>query len=212
MAAIQIERDARTNGVEYFDPDETLITALKRAIAHQQDLVVSVKEQGELLVLASRGEYFSFFKDAETFFTMPADEVNFSVLSEKDSPRPSADTTGRSLNELLWQVAHFSSNGRLMAGCYRDDVVELNAWPNLSRLPHTPNATRIASLLASHPTSITFAARLLKIEPSELYQFYSAAHCAGLAKAINRKAEEPLLEPHRQQNLLSALWGKITRL
>lgn len=82
-------------------------------------------------------------------------------------------------------------------------------WPNFTRLPQTPNSLRIAALLVQHPTSVTLAARLLKIEREELYQFYSAARCAGLARAVNRKPEEPKLAPHRHQTLLAALLNKI---
>ena len=99
-----------------------------------------------------------------------------------------------------------------MEGCYRDDVVELPHWPNLSRLSMTPNTIRLCALLTRHPTSILLAGRLLKIESPELYQFYSAARCAGLARPVNRKAEEPKLEPYRDRNLLSRLVARIAGL
>jgi hypothetical protein len=54
--------------------------------------------------------------------------------------------------------------------------------------------------------------RLLKVTPEEMYQFYSAARASGIARPINRQPEEPKLEPHRNQTLLSSLLSKIARL
>ncbi|VAW60185.1 hypothetical protein MNBD_GAMMA08-2181, partial [hydrothermal vent metagenome] len=108
-----------------------------------------------------------------------------------------------------WMAGFYASNGRLMMGSYRNDVVELLHWPNLTRLPSTPNTMGIASLLSSCPTSITLAHRFLGIELSEIYQFYAAARCAGITRIVNRAPEEPSFKPHRNQPLLSMLLDKI---
>jgi hypothetical protein len=146
------------------------------------------------------------------FITASPARLKVNILAAGDHRIPEATKVGRNIDELMWQAAFYASEGRLMQGCYRDDVVELAYWPNLSRLPHTPNSMRIAALLTRHPTSIFFATRLLKVEPAEMYQFYSAARAAGLARPINRAVEEPKLEPHRNQSLLSSLLKKIAGL
>jgi hypothetical protein len=206
MSALStLEQDARTAGVPYFDPDDYLINAIRRATAHGQDLRVSADGFGELVVASGRGEYFTSIGDMAAFCRLPVNRLRVSVDSRGAAP----SGTGRNIDELMWSAAFHASDGRLMLGCYRDDVVELRHWPNFTRLPHTPNSLRIAALLVQHPTSVTLAARLLKIEREELYQFYSAARCAGLARAVNRKPEEPTLAPHRHQTLLAALLNKI---
>ncbi|TGX51013.1 hypothetical protein DIT72_02990 [Marinobacter orientalis] len=113
------------------------------------------------------------------------------------------------MDELMWQTAFYVSKGRLMEGCHWNDVVQLDYWPNLTRLPATPDIFRILALFYKHPTSIFFASRLLKVPAGEMYQVYSAARAAGFARAINRKPEEPRLEPHRSQTLLSSLLSKL---
>lgn len=200
-----LEQDARTAGVPYFDPDDYLINAIRRATANGQDLHVSADGLGELLIASSRGEYFTSVNDMAALCRLPIARLRISVDHRGAVPI----TTGRNIDELMWTAAFHASDSRLMLGCYRDDVVELRHWPNFTRIPHTPNSLRIAALLVQHPTSVTLAARLLKIEREELYQFYSAARCAGLARAVNRKPEEPKLAPHRHQTLLSALLNKI---
>lgn len=211
-AVVEAKNDARTAGIDYFNPDDYLITTLRRAMANQQDIHLEVKGLGELLMLSSRGEYFAYIADMAAFITAPLALTRLTILAAGDHRIPAATQVGRNIDELMWQAAFYASQGRLIEGCYRDDVVELEFWPNLSRLPHTPNSMRIAALLSRHPTSIFFASRLLKVEPAEMYQFYSAARIAGFARAINRTPEEPKLEPHRNQSLLSSLLKKIAGL
>lgn len=198
--------------VDYFDPDETLITIIKRAVVNSQDILLKLDGVGELLLLASRGEYFSQVSDELSFFASPVADIDITILAKGDHRLPSTETIGRNCDELMWKAAFYNSKGRLMQGCSPVDMVELEHWPNLSRLPHTTNAPRIAALLSGHPTTIAFAARLLRIAPVEVYQFYSAARCAGLARPVNRTPEEPKLEPHRHQTLLSALLKRISDL
>jgi hypothetical protein len=204
--------DVRTAGVDYFNPDEYLLNTLRRATANGQDLYIEVDGIGELLMLSNRGEYFAFVTDMAAFLTTPPDRCKLTILGENDQRIPGEEIIGRNIDELMWEAAFHASKGRLMEGCYRDDVVELLHWPNLSRLSHTPQAMRIAALLTRHPTSIYFAMRLLKVTPEEMYQFYSAARASGIARPINRQPEEPKLEPHRNQTLLSSLLSKIARL
>lgn len=206
------ELDARTTGVAYFDPEDYLINILRRATANKQDLLIELDGVGEIIMLSSRGEYFGFATDMAEFCTAPVDRYVITTLEEGHLRMPGKDMVGRNIDELMWQATFYASEGRMIEGCYRDDVVELDLWPNLSRLPHTPSAMRIAALLSRHPTSITFATRLLKVEASEMYQFYSAARVAGFARAINRAPQEPKLEPHRHQSLLSSMLKKIAGL
>jgi hypothetical protein len=203
---------ALTEGVEYFDPERYVIDIVRRAVVNRQDIRVSADGLGEVVILGGRGEYFPRVSDMARFCAMPFEQFTVEVLKRPDDRLPPAEVIGSHLDELLWTAAFHASRGRLMAGCYRDDVVQLAHWPNLSRLPRTPHAIQISALLTRYPTSVTLAGRLLGIERTELFQFYSAARCAGVARALNRKAEEPRLQPHRNKNLLSLLFGKIADL
>lgn len=211
-AVAELHDDVRTAGVEYFDPDDHLLTTMRRASANAQDLHIEIKDLGSLTQLTSRGECFLQSNDLPRFFSTSPDACKLTILDADDPRIPTTNNIGRNIDEMMWHAAFYASGGRLMRGCYRDDVVELEYWPNLTRLPHTPNAIRIASLLLRHPTSVTLASRLLKVDTAELYQFYSAARAAGFARAVNRTPDEPKLEPHRNQTLLSSLLKKIAGL
>ncbi len=211
-AATSLESDARTAGVDYFEPDHYLLGTLRRAVANQQDIYIEAGQHGELLLLSSRGEYHSTHNEPSQLLTLAPSEVKVTTLDGNKAEMFASGRVGRNIDELLWQAAYYASEGRMMSGIYRDDVVELEYWPNFSRLPHTSNSMRIAALLSRHPTSIHFATRLLKVDQAEMFQFYSAARAAGFARAINRKVEEPKLQPHRNQTLLSSLLKKIAGL
>jgi len=194
-----------------FSPDDYLINIINRAVKNNQDIHISIPSIGNVIVQSSSGEYFDNTENLQQFCTYPAADYKVSILNRKDLVLDDARVS-RSIDELLWIAGFHISAGRLMEGCYRDDVVELMHWPNLTRIPTTPNTMRLASLLSHHPTSITLAQHFLRIDREEAYQFYTAARCAGLARSVNRVAEEPPLKPHRNQALLSLLLNKITRI
>jgi hypothetical protein len=211
-AVVAHRREALTEGVEYFDPGHHLIDIVRRATANRQDIIVSAEGVGHLILLSTRGEYFPSVSDLALFCKVPADRFKVEVLKQGDGRLPAAGYIGSNIDELMWCAAFHVSEGRLMEGCYRDDVVQLSVWPNLTRLPRTPNSIRLSALFTRYPTSITFAGRMLGIDRAEMFQFYSAARCAGFARALNRKPEEPALQPHRNKSLLSLLLGKIADL
>lgn len=196
---------------EYFDPDNSLISSIKRAVANKQNVVIEVEGVGKLTVLTQRGEYFLSAGELEMFCMADASLLRVTVLKD-DLEKVFPKQIGRNLGELMWGAGFWSSKGRLMKGLKRDDVVELCCWPNFTRLPMTPNSMRLTALLLRHPTSLTLAIRLLKVPPQEAYQFYTAAHCSGIARVLNRKATEPELKPHRNQALLGLLLNKIAGL
>lgn len=201
---VQLEGDV-------FSPDDYLINIIKRAVTNNQNIHISIPSVGSLIVQASSGEYIDNTDDLARFCVYPASDYKVNILNDRDV-KVDANRVGRNIDELMWIAGFYISDGRLMDGCYRDDVVELMHWPNLTRIPGTPNSMRLASLLSYHPTSITLAYRFLRIDRAEAYQFYTAARCAGLARAVNRVPEEPPLKPHRNQALLSLLLNKIARI
>lgn len=196
------------SGDDVFLPDDFVINTIKRAIKNSQNIKIDAGDLGELIVLSSQGEYFCDPDNLQKLCVANAKQFKVSVI--EDSFRSEGTNyIGRNIDELMWAAGFYASNGRLMDGCYRDDVVEVMFWPNFTRIPSTPNAMRLAALLSSYPTSIALAHRFLRIEKEEAYQFYSAARCAGLARPVNRTPEEPPLKPHRNQALLGLLLNKI---
>jgi hypothetical protein len=201
----------------FFDPDHYLLGIVQRLVATKQSATIEVPSGGKLYILPELGEYASASTlTGETLrkFCSCAGE-RYVVRKLMEPPHKLLAEAGqyrRNLDELMWEAALAVADGRLMKGCKSDDVVVLKFWPNLTRVSLSPNAVRIAALLTRYPTSVSLAYRLLKIPQSEMNEFYSAARCAGLAVAVNRKPElgEQQLDPHRQRTLLSMIMRRLS--
>ena len=186
-------------------------------MAEKQATLIYAAGIGAVAVIPDLGDYFTELSDDElaAFCRVPA--TGFTAKRLGDASRNQLlgqGISGRNIEELKWQAAYHASQGRLMKGCGRDDVVLLKSWPNLTRLPAMANGVRIAALLTRHPTTVSLAHRLLKIPVAEMNEFYSAAAAAGLAIAVNRKPEHPQqeIQPHRQRGLLGAIFERVMGL
>jgi hypothetical protein len=200
-----------------FDPADGLLGTLHRVIAEKLATLVYAPGIGAVAVVPDLGDYLTELSGDElaAFCRVPATGFTVKRLGDAGLKQLLAQgIKGRNLDELKWCAAFHASQGRLMKGCGRDDVVLLKTWPNLTRLPAAPNGVRIAALLTRHPTTVALAHRLLKIPVTEMNEFYSAATAAGLAIAVNRKPEQPReeIQPHRQRSLLGALFERVMGL
>ena len=122
--------------------------------------------------------------------------------------RDCPDDGGRPLDELLWTLAHTGYSEAtccLQQGARRDDVIQLQRWPNLTRVAHSANTHRLAALFSARPTSVVLAARVLELDEVEVLQFYTAALQAGLVRRLNRPLATPDIRRHRHQDLLGAM-------
>lgn len=210
----------------HFSPEDFLLGILRRAIADGQDIQIALPGVGTVVVFPKRGEYFSSLIDLAPLCRAAAAQVQVTPVAG-GSAEGAEPKIGRNIDELLWQAGFYASEGRLMQGCFYDDVVQLHHWPNLSRLPITPNSMRICALLVRRPTSVKLAYHMLKVPAVEMFQFYTAARCAGIVNVLNREVEEeeshgpefeapegeaPVLKLQRKQTLLSLLLERITKL
>lgn len=197
----------------HFNPKGYLIHILGRAVANKQDISITLPAGARLGIFPTRGDYFSYVDDMAAFCTTSVDEFQVKVINEKESNEIRNGTAfGRNFDELLWQASYYASQGRLIEGCEREDVIQISYWPNLTRLPGPPSAIVIAALLTRYPTSITLASRILNVPMREMFEFYSAAYSAGFAIVHNRALETPELKPHRDNTMLGQLLKRISRL
>ncbi len=203
-----------------FNAADYLLGHLQHSIATQQNSRIALPGKGEIAVFPRRGVYYARIEDMAEFCQAPAPAFAVSPIANE-----SAATFGlgpqQNLTELLWEAAFHASQGRLVNGCSKYDVVQFRHWPNLSRLPATKNAMRICALLTRHATTIMLVHRKLGIEHSEIYQIYSAAHCAGLTLMVSRNPEATGVEapaandnaePEQPRGIVRALFSKIAGL
>jgi len=194
-----------------FSPEEYLINIVRRAVLNSQNILIDTPNHGHITLFSSDGEYFSDVENPEEFCRLPASSFKVTVLNEAKL-KAYKTGIGRNLDELLWQVGFYASNGRLMEGCMWNDVVELSHWPNFTRVPVRPSFLRLAAILAKQATSLEYCITLLKISRQEAYQFYTAAISAGAVRVVNRPPKQLNLKPHRNQALLGLLLEKIAQI
>lgn len=186
-----------------FAPENYVLHHIQRAVVHKQSVALTLGENDVVTVSGGEGVFVAHVGDMERFCARPASDFRVE-LTPFDSLHGGSDVA-----ELLWMAAFHASAGRLISGCYHYDVVDLVRWPNLTRLPGAEQAIRLAALLSRHPTSILLASRLLDIDAADIYRLYSAAHCAGLVRLLNREPEIPDLRPHAKRGVLSLILQRL---
>ena len=202
-----------------FAPDDHLLGIVQRAVTARENTRIVLPGKGEILLFPSQGLYYTNSKDFIGFCTTPA--ADFKVEPYGDAALSYEPGSGKHLKALIWQTAFHASQGRLLEGCSKYDVVQFRHWPNLTRLPITPNAARICALLTRKPSTIMLVHRVLGIEKDEVYQIYSAAHSIGICTRIGNNPESAQAEaelhekqpqPVKEHGLFRSLFAKISGL
>lgn len=207
-------------GTHTFSPVDYLLGLIQHAMAAGANTRIILPGKGEITLLPVRGEYYSTVTNMAEFCSVRPTQFEVTTLAETAEPLPYAATSARSIKELLWIAGFHASQGRLVQGCSKYDVAQFKYWPNLTRLPVTANAARVCALLTRHPTTIMLLHRMLGVEKEEVYQLYSAAHCAGIATTISRTPESANLEaesavplpPSQERGIFRSLFAKISGL
>jgi len=202
-------------GYTQLRPVNHLLGIVQHIVASQQNTRIVLPGKGEIAILPGRREYYANVLDTVEFCCAPA--AMFEVTVFDTTALQYVSGSGKNIRDLLWQAAFHVSHGRLIEGCSKYDVVKFRHWPNLTRLPVTPNAARICALLTRHPTTIMLVHRMLGIDKEEVCQIYSAAYSAGIADTLSRACFEASTtdnppEPVKEQGLFRSLFAKISRL
>lgn len=202
-----------------FAPANHLLGLVQDVVASGNDTRIVLPGRGEITILPRRNEYRADVTDMAEFCRVAAG--HFEVTTVNQAVITEAPVPARSIRDLLWLAAFHASQGLLVEGCSKYDVVQFRHWPNLTRLPATPNAARICALLTRHPTTIMLVHHILDIEKSEVHQIYSAAYSAGMAHRISSNpvsgsidafAAEARPEPVPERGLFRSLFAKLSGL
>ena len=215
--ALELSTRPVDTGTTEFSPANHLLGIVQGIVASQNEVRILLPGKGEIAIRPARAEYHANAQDLPDFCR--ADAAEFKVIPLNETAPAYVTGPGRDLKELLWSAAFHASEGRLVEGASKYDVVQFRHWPNLTRLPTTPNAARICALLTRHPTTVMLIHRVLGIDKAEVCQIYSAAHCAGITstisqtpKASSAASEAAPSEPAQERSLFRSLFAKISGL
>lgn len=196
-----------------FIADDYAVGILLKLSPEQEHIRISHPEKGVLLVNPKRGEYISRISDTAGFFQAQKSSLTVTEIKELFPPVVIA----RRMEDLLWEAALHASQGRLIDGLRKYDVVQFSRWPNLTRVSLTPNVMRICALLTRYPSGINLGHKFLKIEEEEMNSVCSAAKVLGIVNLLNRKIQldaedEAQLKAHEQkqdESKSGRLWGRL---
>lgn len=200
-------------------PSTHLLSIVQRILSVQDNTQITLPGMGTISIFPQRREYHADVENMETFCTSSAADFEIRILDRQAAAAISP--TGKDVRDLLWQLAFYIYQDNLIEGCSENDVIQFSRWPNLTRLPTTPNTARISALLTRHPTSVTLVRRILGIDKSEVNRVISAAISAGIVNTVSHapslanpdssiaetKAEQP-----QKPSLWNSLFAKISSL
>ncbi len=98
--------------------------------------------------------------------------ADFEVLSKGQLVMP--------LKNVLWSAALHNSQGKLIDEHELDTLVQLKAWPNLSRLEFNANHMKLASLMTVRPITLQDVEKKTKLSRDAVIAFYNAAYVTDL--------------------------------
>jgi len=195
-----------------FDPADGLVGILWRAIAHNEDILVTLESGDGIVLVPSSSAYVKYTTNLRAFCKADFDSYTVKCLdADYQEQFRRTSKLARCMSELLWQAGLFGSKGRLIEGCGQYDVVQLTRWPNLTRVPATPSAMTIAALLSNYPTNIDLAKRLTGVDEEEMNTFCSAAFAARSLRILGKTetVREPKLKPHRDRSILGLIMHRL---
>lgn len=175
-----------------YNENNTLLATIKEAIRLANDKQMVVYLEGlplEFAVLPNEDRIYVDLSDRRLrhLCAMPL-QVPIRLkavkvpMSDYRTTFPIASKHMPSHEQVIWQVALWSSRGRLAQSINPNSKLSLPAWPNFTRVQVTPYAVQIAALWTQHSLTANELAETLGIPQRYVYAIASASHAIGLLK------------------------------
>lgn len=175
-----------------FDERKTLLRPLKKAVqlAREKSCAVELVGLPAQLVVMPGGENILLDMDnrhirhicAMPMQAMPVIKPLSISLMECEKRYPLHHRHMQQSETVIWQIALWVSRGRLPQSLAPDQPVQLDYWPNFTRLTVTPHALAIASLWVNHSLSAVEVAEKMQVPQRYVFALASAACSTGLLK------------------------------
>ncbi|MES9905024.1 MAG: hypothetical protein ABW168_20400, partial [Sedimenticola sp.] len=211
--------DAKARKALFYYPEDYLQGAFEIAtdLASSSGSAVKLKVRG--------GKTLFFLPQAGTVLSDVSDRLmralcvqsgesgkDFVITKLKESEESLiADSKGEQceIDPLLWKVTLWSSRGRVPVGTDLEGVVELDNWPNFTRLMVIPEFMRITALITQGEHSLVTVTESLGIAQRYVFSFYSACCALNLvsvdASAVAEKTGDRSVGDKKRHTM----FGKI---
>ncbi len=120
-----------------------------------------------------------YFKSSPLFIETKVVKASLFKMAKKDY------SISQDAESLIWQSAISASKGRLPLGTSLTQAIEMNCWPNFSRLLVFRYVIQIAAAWSTHHMSLLDTASQLKIPQRYIFTLYNAMLAIGCVKIDN---------------------------
>jgi len=179
---------------------------IKRASANTQCIEIRFSGKERIVVDGQRRLYWPINQSDQFFSKSPSSLIEVKILSCTGLFQMNT-TMARLLPELEWQLAYSLFGSTAMPAV--NDVLYLDAWPNLTRLPCRESFYAIAALLSTRPTSPEMIHRITGVPREDCYQFCHAAKEAGYLRSVGRNRDREQLPPCNNSSIIKALLVRL---
>lgn len=160
------------------------IVVMPPAIKETGDTPATLEGLQRVMLNITREVFTSIAKD-------PLDQraIKLSKIKNDCPHEGGAGILTKDIDTVMWESAIWASSGRLPVGTSLTDPVQLDRWPNMTRLMLIPGSIRIAALWLEHPLSLQATSRMLGIPESHVFTFFSSLSAVGLARISKRVSQ-----------------------
>ncbi|MEF3192797.1 MAG: hypothetical protein K6346_01035 [Halothiobacillaceae bacterium] len=188
--ADEVYRDPRRQAELFFEPDDTLLGAMREGIR-------VAKAAGTPAVIEGLSHPLIIYPDQQRLFCEMGEQYLHSLCTcsrrqipmrvhpiplEETPITTSTDPRLQRLDATLWSVALWTARGRVPSGTSLEAPVSLRAWPNLTRLQLIPGARQSAALWVKQPTGLMATAERLGVPYRYVFSFFTACQALDLVE------------------------------
>ena len=154
----------------------------------------------------------SLISDRTNEFTLSAVNIHNSDLRAKIDTMNSVP-----MEQLLWDLALWTSRGRIPDGTNPDAPIKLVAWPNLTQLTPTPYATQIIATWQNYSLSLNQTIKKFKIPQRYVFTLYTALYSIKLVSQQQKNStavttQKKERKPNQLKHMFNGLLKKLGRL
>ena len=167
----------------FFDPEQGFIGQLLAQSSHPQLYTLTPPENPiRLYIDAPQKRFYSTagLEQLKPFFITPGSrqaqaiqhsQLTADTLADALKPQP--------LSHLLWYGTFVSSQGKVIKGYQKGDIVQLKRWPDVN-LPGCKELIRLAAFMQSNAEDLETIQAKTQFSISQVYDFYNACEVTQL--------------------------------
>lgn len=213
----------------YYRPEKFLqgkvLKAIKKSNEIDQSIFIKCWSDRWILIIPDSNYIFQNIKENQLRnlgLVHAGEDITYSekIFSDDEMGNLSESPTNQvqltPVDKFIWDVTVRTARGRIPEGTSLDTPYILLHWPNLPRLSHIPNSSRISAFWLDQAQSINHVVEKLGVPFEDVLSFFSAAEATGALKSAQRN-EDQLVKPeivqveNKKRGIFSSLMQKISR-